>query len=267
MSMSKYMRPRTIRREAQSLAGRFRGGKLAPVMAQVFQGSESGILKENITMELDPIAGRMVTPVTAEIVAVYVPVPAIDALKNPDDDLPGNTEAIRQKLLSSTALFGVEEEGEISKRLGVVPRSVSGTKYVNEAVRLAHIVAVNHLRKRKYVNAEQLDASSMDVTPAILGQTVLDRLNGVLDPEDRVNGAVNFEGKLPVSGVGVGASATASNGWIRDSDGSDGYEDVFNSDTSPIKLVEDPNNPGFPLVQADLGATGADITLQVISPT
>lgn len=204
--LSKYMQPRGYRREGRTLAGRFRGGKLAPVMAVPFRESESGVINQTVTYELDPIAGRMITPITAEVVCVYVPAQAIDALKNPDSDYPGNAEVLRQKLLSGSPLFGLEEENEISKRLGVVPRSVDGTKYVNEAARLAQICAVNFLRQRKYVKATLLDSTAMNVSPAIIGQTVLDRLNGVLDPEDRVNGSVtlDFNGpKIPVKGMAV----------------------------------------------------------------
>lgn len=202
MTLSKYMRPRGTRTESRTLAGRFRGGKLAPVMAVALRESESGTVSQAVTYELDPVAGRMITEITAEVVAVFVPAQAIDALKNPGDAYPGNAEVFRQKLLSGAPVFDLEAEGEISKRLGVVPRSVSGTKYVNEAVRLAHNVAVNFLRQRKYVNATQLDKNSTAVTPALISQTVLDRLNGVLDPEDRVNGSVNLGGQIPVKGIG-----------------------------------------------------------------
>jgi len=204
--MTKYQSPRNIRRENRTLAGRFRGGKLAPVMAQAFRESESGTVQQSVTFELDPIAGRMITPITAQLTSVYVPVQAIDALLNPDEDFAGSSDMIRQKLLSGTPLFGLEEEGELSKRLGVVPRSIGGVKKVNEVVRIAHNVAVNFLRRRKYVNAIQLLASSTVLTPALISDTVLDRLNGVLDPEDRVNGKVNFElgnVSIPVYGLGI----------------------------------------------------------------
>lgn len=178
MSLTKYMKPRTQRHEARTLAGTFRGGKLAPVMAVPFRESESGTVNQSVVLELDPIAGRMITEITAEIVSVYVPAQAIDALKNPDDDYPGNSEVLRRKLMSGAPVFDLEPESEVSKRLGVVPRSVSGDLYVNEVARLAHNVAVNFLRQRKYVKAVQLDANSTAMTPALIGQTVLDRLNG-----------------------------------------------------------------------------------------
>jgi hypothetical protein len=199
-----YQNTRNTRREARTLVGRFRGGKLAPVMATAIRGNEGGMLSQNITLELDPIAGRMITPIKGEMMAVFVPVQAIDAIKDPNAAYPGMTEVIREKLLSGNPLFGLENEGEISKRCGVNPRSIGGAKRVNEMVRLAHNAAVNYLRQRKYDKATLLAASNTAVTPAIISQTVLDRLNGVLDPDDRINGAVQLDlptMQLPVSGI------------------------------------------------------------------
>ena len=204
---SRYMEPVAVRRENRTLAGRFKGGKLAPVMAVPFRESESGTVTQSVIFELDPVAGRMITEVTAENVSVYVPAPAIDALKNPTDDYPGNAEVFRQKLLSGNPVFDLEAEGELTKRMGVVPRSVGGVKMVNEAARIAHNCAVNFLRRRKYVLATQLLANSTAMTPAIIGKTVLDRLNGVLDPEDRIDGAVDLSADIPISGIVVNNTA------------------------------------------------------------
>lgn len=199
-----YQTTRNTRREARTLVGRFRGGKLAPVMATAVRGNEGGMLSQSVMLELDPIAGRMITPIKGEMMAVFVPVQAIDAIKDPNAAYPGMTEVIREKLLSGNPLFGLENEGEISKRCGVNPRSIGGAKRVNEMVRLAHNAAVNYLRQRKYDKATLLSASNTAVTPAIISQTVLDRLNGVLDPDDRINGAVQLDLptlQLPVSGI------------------------------------------------------------------
>lgn len=207
-----YQTPRNTRRESRTLVGRVRGGKLAPAMAVAIRGNEGGLLSQSITMELDPIAGRMITPIMGEVTSVFVPVQAIDAIKDPDAAYAGMTEVLREKLLSGAPLFGLEDEGEISKRCGVNPRSIGGVKKVNEMVRLAHNAAVNYLRLRKYPYASLLEHDNTAVTPAILGQTVLDRLNGVLDPDDRINGMVQLdlpEVQLPVTGVGLGGTASA----------------------------------------------------------
>lgn len=202
---SKYQSARNKRREMQTKTGRFRGGRLAPVMAVPVRGSESGLLSQVVTMELDPIAGRLITPITGELIAIFVPVQACDAIKNPQADYAGMTEVVRDKLLSGNPLFGLEAETEISRRCGVEPRKVNAVMRVNEITRLAHNCAVNFLRQRAYHKASLLTHSNASVTPAILSQSILERLNGVLDPDDRINGSVQLELptlNLPVEGIG-----------------------------------------------------------------
>lgn len=215
---SKYQSARAKRREAITKTGRFRGGKLAPAMAVAVKGSEGGMLSQTVTMELDPIAGRLITPITGEMISVFVPVQAIDEIKAPTAAYAGMTEVVREKLLTGNPLFNLENEGEISQRLGVEPRQIGGVKRVNEAVRLAHNVAVNHLRQRRYDKATLLLHTNAVVTNAILSETVLDRLNGVLDPDDRINGAVSLDvnmtlpaAELNVEGLGHASSMTAAN--------------------------------------------------------
>ena len=206
-----FQQTRTTRRESRTLVGRFRGGKLAPVMATAVRGNEGGMLSQSITYELDPIAGRMITAMYGEFISVFVPVQAADAIKDPAAAYAGMTEVIREKLLTGNPLFGLEAETEISKRCGVNPRSIGGVKKVNEVIRLAHNAAVNHLRQRKYHKAAQILASSTAITPALISQTVLERLNGVLDPDDRINGVVQLDlpaMQLPVVGLYGEATTT-----------------------------------------------------------
>lgn len=205
------MQRNNTRRESRNIAGRFRGGKLAPVMAVPYLGGEGGILSQSITMELDPVAGRLITPVTAQFIAVYVPAQAMNQEHDRNDEMKGLTEVIRQMLLSGTPLFGLEPESEVSKRLGVVPSSISGVKKVSWACRLAHNAAVNYLRKRLYVYANLVPATNTSVTPALLSSTILQRMNGALDPDEHINGSVQLNipnMQLPVEGIGVPPDAT-----------------------------------------------------------
>lgn len=208
-----YQSSRNVRREARTLRGELRGGKLHPVMITPVLGNEGGMISQSITMELKPIAGRLITPITAELTSVFVPVQAMDALKFPDADYAGLTEVIREKLLTGNPLFDLENDNLLAEILRVNPVKVSGVAKVNEVVRLAHNAAVNFLRQRKYVKATLLASTNLTVTPAIITKTILERMDGVLDPEDRVNGSVklNFGNmKLPVSGVAVGNSPAAA---------------------------------------------------------
>lgn len=258
---NKNQAARQTRNFFRATGGKFRGGRLTPVGAMILRESESAILRQEINYELDPLAGRLITEVNADVVSVFVPAQAIDALKNPLDDYPGNDEVFRQKLLAGTPVFGLEAEGELSKRMGVNPRSIAGVKSVNECYRIAHNAAVNYLRRRKYVKATQLLASNTAVTPALLASTVLDRLNAVLDPEDRVNGAVDFSASIPVRGIGTVPSASWGAGLqVRETGGvtvtPTKDEGAHEGGT---RIAEDPNNPGYPGIFAEL-TTGA-ITL------
>lgn len=195
---------RNVRRESRHLAGRFRGGKMVPIGAFAVLGGEAAIIDQTLTAELDAIAGRLITPTSLRLTMVYTPVEACDALLNAGDDYPGVREIIRNKLMAGEVLFPLEAEGEISKRCGITPKAIAGEKKVNSIVRLAYNAAVNYLRQRLYTYATLLDHSNTAVAPALLSSTVLQRLNGVLDPDDRINGSVQLEipsMELPVSGL------------------------------------------------------------------
>ncbi len=212
-----FQKARNVRRTSKSLVGKFRAGKLNPVMCVPVKGNEAGMISQSVTIELDPIAGRLITPITGELIAVFVPTQAIDAIRDPAAQYAGMTEVVREKLLSGNPLFGLETENEISQRCGVTPRSLSGVKRVNLAVRYGHNAAVNFLRQRKYHKATLLSGANQQITPAILMETVLDKLNGVLDPDDRVNGAVNLDLasiKLPVHWTEIGAAHNSSGGAL-----------------------------------------------------
>ena len=202
---NKYQSPRNMRAHDVTTGGRCRAGYLYPIAATPFLQGEGGVLKQNITQELDQIAGRMITEVTAEVYTVFVPLAGIAEIDSSHSAQPyvGSPEWMRDKLAdTSTPLFEAHiGEDDISRALGIKPRSVSGSKKINEVVRKGHNVAVNFLRRRKYVNAAQINANSNSaITPALLGSTILDRLNLVLDPEDRVNGAVDLSGSVTVGG-------------------------------------------------------------------
>ncbi|UAB90879.1 hypothetical protein I5192_06930 [Ruegeria sp. SCSIO 43209] len=256
------MIPKNKRREVQSPHGRFAGGKLAPVMAVAVGPSEVGSLTQICEYELDPIAGRLRTEITAELISVYVPAIAADIIKNPEADHPGNVEIFREKYLSDTPVFGYEDENEITKRLSVEPISINGVKKVCEIVRLSYIAAINHLRQRKYVKATLLDNTCMTVTPALIGPTVLDRLNAVLDPDDRVNGAVHIEGRINMKGIGfTDGTLTTTAGTVNVTEGETQDGDWARTDSGEGRWIkEDPNNPGHPDVYGDLPATGLTVT-------
>lgn len=218
------MRNMQQRREMRDLTSRFKAGLLAPVMAQAFLPGEGGSVSQTVTFELDPVAGRVITPMYAEVTAVFVPVTAIERLLAPTSETADIPEVVKQKYLTGAALYGLEAETEISKRLGVVPQKISGTQQVCSVGRLAYIAAVNFLRKRKYAYAVEELHTSTAIHRAILSETVLDRLRGVLNPAEKVNGEVTLDigtMDLPVKGIvfrNTPGQPTAST--FRDTDGS-----------------------------------------------
>ncbi|PJE29342.1 hypothetical protein PSM7751_00847 [Pseudooceanicola marinus] len=255
-----YQTPRGSRREQQSPFGKFRAGKLNPVMMFQVRGSEGGYLSQEISMWLDPIVGRLVTPITAEFISVFVPAQAMDAIKDPDAAYAGMTEVLREKLRSGNPLFDLEDDNEIAQRCGVVPRPIGGQLKVSESVRLCHNAAVNFLRQRKYVKASTVLHSNTAITPALIGQTVLDRLNGVLDPEDRVNGAVKFDmSDVPVKGIGMLAGGSwDTNVTTREADGSDVVYERSASGNNVEMLV---NSGKVPQIYADMSNAAGEVSL------
>lgn len=199
-----FQQPRNVRRENITVANYTKTQRLTPVMAMLVEGSEGGMISENIMIELDPIPGRLLTPITAEMHCVFVPMQDIDALLDPQAQYAGMTEVVREKLLTGNALFPAEADNEIAQRCGIIPQQVNGGKKLNRMVRVGHNCAVNFLRRRLHKDAALLGHANASVTPALLSETILDRFNGVLDPDDRINGAVQLrlpQMTLPVSGV------------------------------------------------------------------
>lgn len=256
-----YQEAKSTRVDARTIVHKFRGGELVPVMGHIFRESESGTIQQNLMMKLAPVAGEMLTPIEARVAVVMVPAQAIDEILNPLEDYVGSAEVTRTKLLSGTALFGLEAEGIISKRMGIVPISIAGVKSVSVAARLSHNVAVNFLRKRKFIDAVQLLAANVDITPALIGETVLKRLNGVLDPEDRVNGAVALDFgsvQLPLSPATIDVDYIAKGG----TDTADSNFAGTQPPTGTIRAVvaSTSQNPSVDLssTYADMSAVGSN---------
>lgn len=263
-----YTKTRNVRRDSRTVVGKFRAGRLQPIMAVPVRGNEGGLLSQQVTFELDPIVGRLITPIWGEVVSVFVPVQAMHALEYPESDYAGLTEVIREKLVSGNTLFVTENETQVSRACGVNPRSVSGQKKVSKAVILGHNCAVNFLRQRKYAYANLLTRSSYGVTPAIISQTVLERLNGVLDPDDRINGAVQLDIpnlSLPVSGIGFAGSGGTTGVAVRETDGSTPTYDAARSTSGSGSVYVEADQTGaagIPQVFAQLnGATAGNVSL------
>lgn len=202
-----------VRREAVQNVGKVKSAKLAPVAMTMVKAGESGLLNQSVSVELDPVAGRMLTKVYAKVTSIYVPLQAmVGMLKGDEASTDAITEVIRRRLLNGESVIGVGPETEISKVAGINPRRISASGFgVNKATFLAYNCAVNFLRRERYLYAATLGLSDQVIQPAIIDQTVLDRFNGALDPDEHANGTVSLDlnqttapvtGRVSIRGIG-----------------------------------------------------------------
>lgn len=194
---------RSTRREVLSNSGKIRGGVLHPVAGIPVRPGESGLLSQEIYVELEPINGRLISDITCEVKCVFVPALAADALLNADLDHPGNAEIFRKRLLAGEDVFPMEAESDITKAMGIEPVKINNVLWTNSITRLAHNAAVNYLRLQKYHKATELVHGNATITPALYGSTALQRYNAVLTPDERINGAIDISQSIPVQGLAI----------------------------------------------------------------
>lgn len=234
--------------------------KLHPLAICRMRPDEGGTISTALALQLAPVSGYMRSNAYVEVVQVAVPYQAIEKLEKTAQEDAGVTEMTRRRLEAGNGIT-LEPEGEITKAAFVHPLSDGGVKKVSKTARLAYICAVNHLRRSAYYNATQLDKNTTAIQPALLTANVLDRFNGVLDPERLVDGAVQLTGELPVKGVGVrDTSVTWSAESVKVSEGETQTGAVAAGDE--IRVIEDPANPGYPRIYAEMSGTSGTVTLR-----
>lgn len=184
----------SVRREYQHSSDRFKIAKLAGIMAVPFGPNESGLLHQTANFELDPVAGHMRSDMFAKVTVAFIPFQCIRQCMLPDDTTAGITEVIRQIAEDRAPLLPTELEGEsdITRMMNIVPMSVSGAKRLSPVARIAYNAAVNYMRKTRYIYATEVPYTNGGLTPAIIEQTVLDKFNAALNPDDHINGNVKL---------------------------------------------------------------------------
>lgn len=210
------------RYETHHPTGKIQAGKLFPATAVPVLPGERGMITQNFVLETLPIAGRLISQMHCEIFNVFVPVEAITKLLDPEDENAGITEVVRNMLLSGSLTFPQEAPSTITKACKIEPAKVAGAEELSSITRLAHNAAVNFIRRSRYVYATQIAHGNTDITPAILSESILAKMNGALDPDEHVNGSVQLSiptMALPVSGVGIGAPSAVGNNAALWSDG------------------------------------------------
>jgi hypothetical protein len=183
--------------------GSMLAAKAHPLACCAFLPGEAGTISTDLDVALAPVSGHMLTNAYVDLVQVFVPYQAIEKLELDTQEDAGVTEMARRRLEAGQGI-GLEDAGDVSGHSNVHgKRVVDGPLRVSKTVRLAYIAAVNHLMKAAYHGALQYDKNSTAILPAILTANILERFNGVLDPERTIDGAINLTGELPVKGIGM----------------------------------------------------------------
>lgn len=200
MVKDKYQGQRRLRPWAVSHFGSMDAAKLHPLACVRMRPDEGGTISTMLNITLAPVNGYMRSNAYVHVQQVAVPYQAIEKLELDTQLDAGVTEMTRRRLMAGEGI-GLEDEGVISKAAYVHPRSIGGAKRVQKSVRLAYVAAVNHLRQVAYYNATLLTKADTAIQPALLTANILERFEGVLEPERMIDGAVTLTGNLPVTGI------------------------------------------------------------------
>lgn len=254
---------RRLRQWRNNHFGHFDAVKAHPLAICRFRPDEGGTVSTSLNVNLAPVSGYMRSNAYVDVVQVFVPYQAIEKVFLYTQDDAGVTEMAKRRLMAGEGM-ALENEGTISKAANIHPRMIGGQPRVNRSVRGAYIAAVNHIRKAAYYDAEELDAAQLNIAPATLTANILERFNGVLDPESHVDGAINLTGELPVKGIGnmSGQTYETTNQSVVETDGgSDTYAYAGNVDNDASDILVEVDVNGVPQIKVDLAGT-SEITLR-----
>jgi len=265
MIADKFDGQRRMRRWENNHFGSMDAVKTHPLACCAFNPDEGGMVSTDLNVRLAPVDGLMRSAAYVEVAQVFVPYQAMEKLELDTQDDAGVTEMTRRRLLAGQGI-GLEDANVISEAFNVHPISIGGTPRVLKEVRLAYIAAVNHLRLNAYFDATTATKTETAILPALLTANVLERFNGVLDPERNIDGAIKLTGELPLKGLGK-LNGTFGDGTqtVRNSEG--GTDTFTNSsdikpyDNEMFVVEEDPNNAGYPYLRVNM-AEGETITLR-----
>lgn len=190
---------RRLRPWGVSHFGGMEAAKFHPLAICKFDPDEGGTVQSVLDLMLAPVDGHMRSNAYAEVIQVFVPYQAMEVLERDDLLDAGVTEMTRRRLMEGTVI-PLENEGTITQAAYVHPKKIGGVKKVDRTARLAYLAAVNHLRRMAYYDAAQVTKSETAILPALLTANVLERFDGVLDPERQIDGAINLTGDLPLRG-------------------------------------------------------------------
>jgi hypothetical protein len=255
-----FNKKRRYRRWQNTHFGGMEAVKAHPLSVCRFRPDEGGMVTTNLNIKLAPVSGFMRSKAYVDVVQVFVPYQAMELLEIGDAQQDaGVTEMARRRLMAGQGI-GLGGETAVSRAMNVHPKSVGGVKMVNKTVHLAYIAAVNHLRKSAYYAADTLPNNAWNIAPAVLTSNVLERFNGVLDPERNIDGGINLTGSLPIKGIAVtdGVAYGGPSGDVKDAEGEVQQYDKWAGSTQLAIEVDD---TGTPQIRANLSGT-SEITLR-----
>lgn len=263
---SKFNGQRRIRSWQNTHFGGMSAVKAHPLAICRFRPNEGGSVVTNLNTKLAPVSGYMRSKAYVRVVQVFVPYQAIEVLELDAQEDAGVTEMTRRRLMAGQGI-GLEDEGVITKAANIHPRSVGGDKRLTKTARLAYLAAVNHMRLSAYFNATLVDKTETAILPAVLSANVLNRFNGVLEPETLVDGAINMTGELPVQGINFTGThvGIANRTGPESGEGADvtypRSRDTSFSGASSVNFKSDPTNANRPDISVSLD-TASELSLR-----
>lgn len=270
--MSAFNGKRRLRKWSNTHYGGMEAAKEWPLAMCAIRPDEGGTIQTNLNVKLAPVAAYMSSSAYVDVKQIFVPYQAIEKMWLSEQEDAGVTEMTRRRM-EAGQVVGLAGTSDISRACNIHPKTVGAHANgdlqlrVSGTVYRAYNCAVNHLRKVAYHKAEQLGDTDVSIAPAVLTANVLDRYNGVNDPEKLVDGAINLTGELAVTGIGRletdgdGAIPEESNVSVVEHDGTvktyDSAAWAGRDDTSQSFFVElGDNAPHAP--QLKVGLSGAD---------
>jgi len=242
--------------------GGFDAVTFQPVACCRFRPNEGGQVITPISVSLAPVSGELRSKVNVQVLQVFVPYQALDKLENPENEHAGNTEAIKKNFTAGLAGIGLEAENAITKACYSHGIQTGAGVMVQKSIRLAYIAACNHMRQTVYHDAELLENDHTGFVRATLSASVLQRFDGVLDPEPLADGAINLTGDLPVTGI-YGRSANpgevTSNTSFVDANGDSAVGDRVSfawDAAAQHQILVSRREDGSVAVEADLSGAG-----------
>lgn len=238
----KFGKQRRLRKWGNGHRGGFGAAKLHPLFACRFRPDEGGTLETFLDTRLAPVDGILSTKAYLQVLQVFVPYQAMDVLQRPFADSRGVTEMCRREILEGRGV-GLEVENAISRACFAHGKNVDGTVKVQKSVRLAYIAALNHLRKKAYFNALIADHTLSAIMPCTYKANMLQRFDGVLDPESLIDGAINLSGSVPLSGIEIAGSVSSGSGGASVASDGSSYIQLGHSSTGYLRFdLKDASN-------------------------